>query len=167
MFWIPKGAKPAGILGSLKSPSISCFVAARKPAEPLGAKTSIVPALKLVAKRKTPWTLTPVARPLYTAPLPELSTAMNARLVSDCVPAQAESVPSSVSKMKLAGMFVPGTRNPVVGLVVGFQTMPVGAAGVGGGGWAWVDAGLQAVLGTELSGRGIATWSGTFTPAPS
>src|SRR5215469_1990546 len=167
MFWIPKGAKPAGILGSLKSPSISCFVAARKPVEPSGAKTSIVPALKLVANRKTPCTLMPVARPLYTAPLPELSTATTARLGSGMVPAQAESEPSSVSKMKLAGIFVPGTRNPVVGLVVGFQTMPVGAAGVGGGGSGWVEAGLHAVLGTVLSGKGIATWSATFTPAPS
>src|SRR5690349_9902614 len=83
------------------------------------------------------------------------------------VPAQAESAPSSVSNMKLAGIFVPGTRNPVVGLVVGFQTMPVGAAGVGNGGLVCVDAGLHAVLGTVLSGRGIATCSATLTPAPS
>src|SRR5262249_30267239 len=80
--------------------------------------------------------------------------------------AQAESEPSSVSNMKLAGVFVPGTRNPVVGLVVGFQTMPVGAAGVGGGGSVWVEAGWHAVLGTVLSGRGIATCSAIFAPAP-
>src|SRR5438045_9750111 len=109
----------------------------------------------------------PGARALYTAPLPELSTAMTARVGSGMAPAQAESVPSSVSKMKEAGMFVPGTRKPVVGLVVGFHTTPVGAAGVGGGGFFWAEAGWHAVLGTELSGRGIATWSATLAPVPS
>src|SRR5438270_6412156 len=167
MFWIPKGANPGGRYGSVKSPVISCFVADRKRVEPLGANTSIVPALKLVAKRKTPWALTPVTRPLYTAPLPELSTAMTARLGSGIVPAQAERVPSSVSKIKEAGMLVPGTRKPVVGLVVGFHTMPVGAAGVGGRGFVWLEAGWHAVVGTELSGNGIATWSATLAPVPS
>src|SRR5262245_21628925 len=72
--------------------------------------------------------------------------------------------------MKLAGVFVPGTRKAVAGAVVGFHTIPVGAAGVGGSGLVWVEAGwaaAQAVLGTELSGKGIGTWSATFTPVPS
>jgi hypothetical protein len=43
--------------------------------------------------------------------------------------AQAEIVPSSVAKMKEAGRFVPGTRNAVAGLVVGFQITPVGLRG--------------------------------------
>src|SRR6476659_3639454 len=45
-------------------------------------------------------------------------------------PVQAEMVPSSVSKMNeatLGGSWF-GTRNPVVVLVVGFHTRPVGAA---------------------------------------
>src|SRR5262249_8482295 len=42
--------------------------------------------------------------------------------------------PSSVTKIKEAGRLVPGTRKAVAGLVVGFQMMPVGAAGVGVGG---------------------------------
>jgi hypothetical protein len=59
-------------------------------------------------------------------------------------PAQAEIVPSSVSKMKTAGMpvgfaveTVPGTTNAGDG----FQMMPVGAVGVGFGGGAWGRAG--------------------------
>src|ERR1700730_11382574 len=86
--------------------------------------------------------------------------------------AQAEIVPSSVSKMKMAGMplgfiveTVPGTTNAADG----FQMMPVGAAGVGVGGGA--GGGLtvwQSVLGTPtLPGRGIDTWSACFMSAPS
>src|SRR5690348_7527024 len=69
--------------------------------------------------------------------------------------------------MKLAGVFVPGTRKAVATAVVGFQTRPVGAAGVGSGGFVWGEAGWQAVLGTELSGKGIGTWRATFAPVPS
>jgi hypothetical protein len=78
--------------------------------------------------------------------------------------AQAETVPSSVSKMKMAGIPVPGTTNADDG----FQMMPVGAAGVGFG--AGAGGGLtvwQSVLGTTLPGRGIDTWSPCFTPVPS
>src|SRR6516165_12528160 len=48
-------------------------------------------------------------------------------------PVQAEIVPSSVAQMNEATLPVRGTRNPVLVLVVGFHTMPVGAAFVGGG----------------------------------
>jgi len=54
--------------------------------------------------------------------------------------------------MKAAGMFVPGTRN----VALGFHAMPVGAAGVGFGGWLGLT-GLQAVDGTILPGSGIFT----------
>src|SRR5260221_14786551 len=65
----------------------------------------------------------PNASPLYTAPDWELSTAITA-LAGLTLIFHAEMVPSSVSKMKAAGNFDPGTRNPVVG----FQIMPVGEA---------------------------------------
>src|ERR1700730_3744947 len=85
--------------------------------------------------------------------------------------AQAEIVPSSVSKMKTAGMplgfvieTVPGTTNAEDG----FQMMPVGPAGVGIG--AGAGGGLmvwQSVRGTTLPGRGIDTCSPIFKPVPS
>src|SRR4029077_13296075 len=101
----------------------------------------------------------PKTRPLYTAPLAalgvfELSTAITAWVGSGIVPAQAEIVPSSVSKIKEAGMLVPGTRNPVVSLVGGFHTRPVGAAGVWLGGL-FGSTCLHALLGMTLPGRGI------------
>src|SRR5262249_28869090 len=133
MFWMPNGANPSGMSGSAKLPLTSVDVAGLKPLEPLGANTSTVPALKFVAKRKTPLELVTKTRPLYTAPLPELSTASTAWSAGLRPPAQAESVPSSVSNIKLAAVVVPGTRKPA-GLVVGFQTRPVGAAGVGAAG---------------------------------
>ena len=49
-----EGREPSGMVGSVKPPSISVDVAGLKPADPLGANTSIVPARKFVAKRKTP-----------------------------------------------------------------------------------------------------------------
>ena len=79
---------------------------------------------------------------------------------------QAEIVPFSVTKIKDAGRLVPGTRNAVAGLVVGFLMMPVGAAGVGVGG-AFGLTGLQSVAGTTLPGSGIDTCSGTLVPSPS
>ena len=94
-------------------------------------------------------------------------TASTAWLVSGIVDAQAEIVPSSVAQMKVAGMVMPGTRN----VAVGFHTIPVGAAGVGLGGWLG-STGLQAVVGTLLPGSGIFTCrglgvTGWGTPAPS
>src|SRR5438132_9724958 len=62
----------------------------------------------------------PIARPLYTAPLAELSATTKA-----CVPPDhAEIVPSALAKIKRA---VPckGITNPLVPL----NTMPVGAPG--------------------------------------
>ena len=62
----------------------------------------------------------PIARPLYTAPLAELST-FNTALAPL---AQAEMVPSSVEKRKCDGV-LPLAKKPAVL----FQTVPVGAAG--------------------------------------
>src|SRR5262249_30880767 len=69
--------------------------------------------------------------------------------------AQAEIVPFSVLKMKLAAVVVPGTRN----VVVGFQTRPVGVAGVGLDGL-FGSLCLQAVAGMVPPGSGILTRSG-------
>ena len=69
-----------------------------------------------------------------------------------------------MSKMKTAGMLVPGTTNADDG----FQMMPVGAAGVGFSGGAGDGLTVwQSVGGTTLPGRGIDTWSACFTPVPS
>src|SRR6516162_6083773 len=84
-------------------------------------------------------------------------------------PAHAEIVPSSVAQMNAAGSFVPGTRNAVIGFVVGFHTMPVGAAGVGFGGF-WGLTLTQAVAGGlgcgALEGSGILTCNETMLPSP-
>src|SRR6516162_15468 len=81
-------------------------------------------------------------------------------------PVQAEIVPSSVAQMNVAATdgFVPGTRNPVVRLVVGFHTMPVGAAFVGGGLGGQLDP-CPAPGG--FGGQGIVTTSDTIVPSPS
>ncbi len=64
----------------------------------------------------------------------------------------AESVPSSVAKMNVAANLVPGTRKAADG----FQTMPVGAAGVIFGGLFGSTVWL-ALLGMMFPGSGIAT----------
>jgi len=68
-----------------------------------GVVNPTLPDLKLVARRKLPVVFLISARPLYTAPVAadgimELSTTK----VTELPPVQAESVPSSVSKMKSA-----------------------------------------------------------------
>src|SRR5271155_2561407 len=176
MFWMPNGAKPAGMSGSVKPPSV--VVCTYWPLLVLlaGAYTSTVPARKLVAKRKTPLTLTPVTRPLYTAPFAafgtfELVTARTALsggrggLLFCSPPVQADIVPSSVAQMNDAarGGLVPGTRNAVATFVVGFHTMPVGAAFVGGGLGGQLDP-CPTVAG---GGQGIVTTRAWITPAPS
>src|ERR1700730_7360927 len=162
---MPNGAKPCGISGSAKPPSVVAVVN-KPPAVVGGPNTSIVPARKLVAKRNAPLTLTPNARPLYTAPFAafgicELSTARTALVagVRPCV--QAEIVPSSVSKMKVACNCVPGTTNAEEG----FQIMPVGAAGVSFGRF-FGSTVLQSVMGTTLPGNGIFTCRDTIVPSP-
>src|SRR5437899_6811390 len=92
---MPKGAKPAGTSLSLNAPGTWT-------GWKFESKTSIVPAWKLVAKRKAPEALKPRARPLYTAPEAELSTAMRAWLESTLLfhPAM---VPSSVANSSLLG----------------------------------------------------------------
>src|SRR5262245_23311191 len=101
---MPNGANPSGIFGSLK------------PALNLNglkwlANTSTVPQRKLVAYRKTAPPATPVASPLYTDPvapvaqsLVELSTSNSAVAGMPRPRFHAEIVPSSVSKMKSAGL---------------------------------------------------------------
>jgi hypothetical protein len=87
----------------------------------------------------------------------ELSTAITALFAGVSPLVQAEIVPSSVAKMKVAGRFVSGTRNAVAGLVVGFQMIPVGAADVGFGGLFGLTV-LQSVAGMTFPG-GIDTCS--------
>jgi hypothetical protein len=98
-----------------------------------------------------------------------LLTASTAWLVSGRVGAHADIVPSSVAQMKAAVMLVSGTVNPVLP-VVGFHTMPVGAALVGGG-LAFGDTGMHEVADGVPPGSGIATFTGggppAGTPAPS
>src|SRR5438105_10510714 len=112
------GANPAGILGSVKDPlasvtGLNC-----------ASKTSIVPALKLAAKICTAGVVT-IARPLYTAVF-ELSAMTNAWVASAPL-AQADSTPSSDTKMKLAATAaLPGAVTGNVGGVVAgamFATM--------------------------------------------
>ena len=67
--------------------------------------------------------------------------------------------------MKVAVILVPGTVNPVLP-VVGFHTMPVGAAFVGGG-LAFGGTGMHEVGEGVPPGSGIATFNATGTPAPS
>src|SRR5262245_51625641 len=99
------------------------------------------PVWKLVAKRKAPASLKPIASPLYTAPDAELFTAMTAWVASTLL-FQPAIVPSSVAKSSVAGPdLVPEEMTkPVVALVA----TPVGAevpvpAGVGIVTAAWTD----------------------------
>src|SRR6266702_2313163 len=92
MFWMLKGAKPAGMVGSPKEP-------ARVAGLNILSNTSIVPAWKLAAKRKLPDAFCPRASPLYTAPEAELSTARMA-WVKSTLGFQPAIVPSSVAKIK-------------------------------------------------------------------
>src|SRR5580704_7574784 len=115
----------------------------------------------LVAKRKTPLSLTPTARPLYTAPslalgVTELSTARTALSAGVRPPVQADIVPSSLPKMNEATLPVRGTRNPVVVLVVGFHTRPLGDENCG-----------QLDPCPAVGGQGIVTTRGTIAPSPS
>src|SRR6185503_4033964 len=84
------------------------------------SKTSTLPAWKLVAYSRSPVAVLAIARPLYTAPLAELSTA-----ITMGAPRNPEIVPSSLAKMKRAGL-VPA---PLVTtkLVPPLNTRPVGA----------------------------------------
>ena len=71
--------------------------------------------------------------------------------------------------MKVAGSFVPGTKKAVAGIVVGFHTSPVGAAGVGFSGF-FGSLCMHAVGGTIPPGSGSLTRSGVAgcgTPVPS
>src|SRR6201997_2347252 len=63
--------------------------------------------------------------------------------------------------MNIAPRFVPGTRNPADG----FQTIPVGAAGVGFGGL-FGSTGWQEAGATPFPGNGIETCSPTLLPSP-
>src|SRR5919204_2322642 len=115
---MPKGAKPAGMLGSRNPPGV-------RTGRKFESKTSIVPAWKLVAKRKAPEALKPRASPLYTAPEAELSTATTARVASTLL-FQPAIVPSSVANSSVLGPDRPSEEmtKPEVPLVVA----PVGAA---------------------------------------
>src|SRR5256885_11446588 len=84
------------------------------------AKPSTVPGWKLVAYRTSPVVVLAIARPLYTAPLAELSTA-----ITTGTPRNPEIVPSSLAKMKRAGL-VPALL-VTTKLVPPLNTRPVGA----------------------------------------
>src|SRR5947209_951073 len=92
---MPKGAKPAGMCESRNPPGV-------RTGRKFESKTSMVPAWKLVAKRKAPVVVKPRASPLYTAPEAELSTAMIAWVGSTLLfhPAM---VPSSVANSSVLG----------------------------------------------------------------
>src|SRR5919201_1987444 len=92
---IPNGAKLEGIFESVNPPGVCT---GRK----FESKTSILPAWKLVAKRKAPEALKPIARPLYTAPDAELSTAITA-CVGSTLLFQPAIVPFSVANSSVLG----------------------------------------------------------------
>ena len=91
----------------------------------------------------------------------ELSTASTASVAGVNPPAHAEIVPSSVAKMNAAAIFVPGTRKELEG----FQTIPVGAAGVVAGGLlklkGWHELGAM-----MPPGSGMDTCRPTLVPSP-
>src|SRR5579864_2097390 len=122
MLWIPKGANPAGIVGSVK------LLTRLK----LLSNTSTVPNRKFVANRNLPVGVATRASPLYTAPTSpawsvavERSTAMMA-WVGSTVGFQPTMAPSSVAKRNLLGPEAPAsdTTKPSA---VGLSTVPSGA----------------------------------------
>src|SRR5881628_3714453 len=123
MFRMPKGAKPAGMAGSVNE------LTQLK----LESSTSTAPELKLAAKRKLlPLASLSIASPLYTAPLAELSNLMIA-FVRFTLGLQALTVPSSVAKIKKAGrglpsLVVPNTKPGVLLKAVLLKAWPVGDA---------------------------------------
>src|SRR5271156_564297 len=126
MFWMPKGANPSGIVLSMNF-ALSA-AAAVEVDEKVLSHTAILPFRKLVAYRKSPVLLLPIASPLYTGSLPVppftksgLGTTVTASVIGLRPPCQAAIVPSSVAQMKRAA--VSPTRN-AIGLP--FQTMPEG-----------------------------------------
>src|ERR671937_337531 len=115
---IPNGAKLEGIFESVNPPGVCT-------GWKLELKTSTVPAWKLVAKRKAPEALKPIASPLYTACEAELSTAITAWVGSTLL-FQPAIVPFSVANSSALGPDRPPEEmtKPAVPLVVA----PVGAA---------------------------------------
>src|ERR1700730_1066113 len=133
MLAIPKGANPPGICGSRNFPLRALFCVK------VPSNTSTVAQRKLVAYRNTPAVFVPAASPLYTEPLAqrlfELSTLSSAIVPGPGNPSprfQAEIVPSSVAKMKSAGLESFKLKANEL-----FATIPVGADGgvppLGGG----------------------------------
>src|SRR5579863_6152439 len=108
-----KGAKPAGIIGSLKA-------LGRATGAKLTSKTSTVPACRLAAYRYELEPLVPMARPVYSAPAAELSTITTA-LPLFTPGFHPDIVPSKVSKRNTAGLPVVNAKPVVL-----FQTVPVG-----------------------------------------
>src|SRR3954470_16097271 len=108
MAWIPKGAKPAGKLGSTKVATVSMRLK-------LPSYISTLLLWKSVTKR----VLFAKAAPLYTELFPLLSTATMA-LLGSTAGFHPVMIPSSETKMKAAGC--PETLN----MEVLFATIPVG-----------------------------------------
>src|SRR5919197_4626515 len=109
-FWIPKGAKPAGIPGSTNAPGMLT-------SPKLPSKTSTLPLWKSVAYSRSP----AIARPLKIASSPDLSTTTWAVVPSDGF--QPRIFPSSVANRKSAGPLPTTKLGPVL------ATAPVGAFG--------------------------------------
>src|ERR671937_1266605 len=121
---IPKGAKLEGIFLSVKAPAMWT-------GWKLESKTSTVPAWKLVAKRKAPEALKPIASPLYTACEAELSIAITAWVGSTLL-FQPAIVPSSVANSSVLGADWPPDEMtkpdvPLVATPVGAAVPPPGA----------------------------------------
>src|SRR5216684_5587884 len=113
MFWIPNGAYPLGIAGSVKPPR-------RWTRANLLLNTSTVPSWKLAAYRNVPWPVRAKASPLKTAVLDlNITCAVDlAFVIGSAAGLQAVTRPDSETKMNRAGPLpaLELTTKPVVGL---------------------------------------------------
>src|SRR5690348_6521166 len=128
MFWIPKGANPAGTDGSLNEPA---GVTSWK----LPSKTSTRLLWKSVANNSSPFDDDASARPLKTAPLAESSTATIA-WVGETDLFQPRIFPASVAKRNVAAPDAPPFETTK--LEPALATAPVGAFGT------WTTSGVPA-----------------------
>src|SRR5919206_5178372 len=109
-FWMPNGAKPAGLVGSTNAPGTST-------SPKLPSKTSTFPLWKSVAYSRSP----AIASPLKIASSPDSSTTTWA--VVPTLMFQPRILPSSVENRNSAGPLPTTKLEPV------FETAPVGAFG--------------------------------------
>src|SRR5271156_1232371 len=157
MFWMPKGANPSGIVLSMNF-ALSA-AAAVEVDEKVLSHTAILPFRKLVAYRKSPLLLLPIASPLYTGSVPVppftksgLGTTVTASVIGLRPPCQAAIVPSSVAQMKSAGAEFPALLPTGKAIGLPFQTIPEGTGAPGF---------------VSPAGIGTVTVSGIMLPVPS